>query len=306
MHRTKCALYGFLPGALRTPGLIAVQIWCSSLPSASLGQDRTLNPAEGPTEPEIQPTFLSGQASCLAQGCLTRKKGHHYQICTEPPLGHWAQYVTLWKVRCSQGLPRPQASGQHWAKSVVLAQGLVPLPEPGGRRGETADVWKPEPGRSQASTCLWMKMHWGGQQKGQEAVPGNDRICPAQGLLLERSKEAAEGGGLRKPECPHMWEPHFPAISQLEIPTGPTLEKQPLGHGAHIPPSGPLPVQVSLARPQQVKTLPRSQNWSGNSGLLIPSPVAFQHIFIASPGKGQGVGMRADSSMHLLLGDLGF
>lgn len=212
-------------------------------------------------------------------------------------------------MRCSQRLPRPQASWEGMLRpqastgqSVVFAQGVVPLPEPGGGRVGTGDVRKPEPGRPQASTCLWMKMQWYGQQKGQEAVPGSDRICPAQDLLLERSKEAAEVGGLRKPECPHTSEPHFPAISQLEIPTGPTLEKQPLGRGAHIPPGGPLPVQVSLARPQQVKTLPRSQNWSGNSGLLIPSPVAFQHIFIVCPGKGQGVGMRADSSMHLLLG----
>lgn len=31
-------------------------------------------------------------------------------------------------------------------------------------------------------------------------------------------------GGSRKPECPLTGEPHFPA-AQLEIPTGPTLQK---------------------------------------------------------------------------------
>lgn len=168
---------------------------------------------------------------------------------------------------------------------------------PGGGRlggtGRARDIREPEPGRSQAGTCHWMKVHRGRQQRGREAVPGSDRMCPARGTLLGRSEEAAEVGGLRKPECPHAWEPHFLAASRLEIPQVP-----PPWHGAHIPPCRPLPMRVSSAAPPQVKkTFSRSQNWSGNSGFLIPSPVASQPIFITCPGRRREVGTKANSPL---------
>ena len=74
----------------------------------------------------------------------------------------------------------------------------------------------------------------------------------------------------RSPQWPHPKKATPPSWSPL-----PTL-----------PPGKPLPVQVSSADLQQVKTLPTSQN----SGLLIPSLVAFQHIFTACP-----VGLRTNS-----------
>lgn len=137
---------------------------------------------------------------------------------------------------------------------MVLAQGVASQSRPGGGRlggtGRARDIREPEPGRSQAGTCHWMKVHRGRQQRGREAVPGSDRMCPARGALLGRSEEAAEVGGLRKPECPHAWEPHFLAASPLEIPQVP-----PPWHGAHIPPCRPLPMRVSSAAPPQVKNL---------------------------------------------------
>lgn len=45
------------------------------------------------------------------------------------------------------------------------------------------------------------------------------------------------------------------------------------------------------------KTFSRSQNWSGNSGFLIPSPVAFQPIFITCPGRRREVGTKANSPL---------
>lgn len=71
--------------------------------------------------------------------------------------------------------PRPQASWEgalkSWAgagKSAVLAQGVAPLLRPRGGclrgREEAENIRKPESRRSQASTCLWMKMHWDGSR----------------------------------------------------------------------------------------------------------------------------------------------
>lgn len=169
-----------------------------------------------------------------------------------------------------------------------------------GGTGRARDIREPEPGRSQAGTCHWMKVHRGRQQRGREAVPGSDRMCPARGTLLGRSEEAAEVGGLRKPECPHAWEPHFLAASRLEIPQVP-----PPWHGAHIPPCRPLPMRVSSAAPPQVKkTFSRSQNWSGNSGFLIPSPVAFQPIFYHLPRKKARSRNEGKLTSEFSLGDL--
>lgn len=108
----------------------------------------------------------------------------------------------------------------------------LPRPVGGGsrEREEAGDIREPESRTSQASTCLWKKMHREGQHRGKQPVPGRDRVCPGPGSLLGRSKDAAKVGGLRKPECPHTWEPYFLASSWLEIPTGPTLGKPPLGH----------------------------------------------------------------------------
>lgn len=134
------------------------------------------------------------------------------------------------------------------------------------------------------------------------AVPGRDRKCPAQDSLLGRSKEAAEVGvgsgslqvltlGNQASRC-----------SSARNPPGPALEKQPrsCGHGTHFLPRKPLPVQVSSADLQQVKTLPMSQT----SGLLIPSLVAFLHIFMACPGRRPGVRLRANSCSSFPRGTL--
>lgn len=68
--------------------------------------------------------------------------------------------------------------------------------------------------------------------------------------------------------------------SQLETPTGPTLEKQP--HGAlHTSLQRTPPCAGELSRAGAGEHLPRSHSRDGNSGLLLPCPVAFQHISIA-------------------------
>lgn len=183
--------------------------------------------------------------------CLSRKK-HRYEICAKPPLSHWAPHATFWKVSCPQGLPRPQAPWEGALRpqakagpSVVLAQSVAPLPRPG--EGESGGHSRIQAWEVTGQQLPLDEDVLGGQQRARKGIPGSDRMCPAQDSLLGRSKEATEVGGLWKPECPHTWEPHFPATHQLEIPTGPTLEKQTLGHRAHIPLSKFLAVQASSA-----------------------------------------------------------
>lgn len=90
VHRTKHALSGFGPGALRAPGLVTAQIR-SLYPSASPGQDSS-------------PTLMR-LGSILEIELLPR------------PQASW------------EGALRPQARAEQ---SVVLAQGVAPLPRPGG------------------------------------------------------------------------------------------------------------------------------------------------------------------------------
>ena len=100
------------------------------------------------------------------------------------------------------------------------------------------------------------------------------------GLITGKKQGCSGRGRLRKPECPHTWEPHFLSASQLETPTGPTLEKQP--HGAlHTSLQRTPPCAGELSRAGAGEYLPRSHSRDGNSGLLLPCPVAFQHISIA-------------------------
>lgn len=182
--------------------MVTGQIGTPSRPSASPGQGRTPNPAQGCGEPEIQATFCCAQASCLAQGCVCPEKRHHCDICraSSGPSG------PMWKVSCFQGLPRPRA----------------PRKEDSDPSPELDKVWSllrvwpccPGLGWEKAGDVPEPVSGWGctGQAaEGQGGIPGSGRMCPAQDSLLGRSKEAAEVGGSRKPECPLAGELHFPA-----------------------------------------------------------------------------------------------
>lgn len=209
---------------------------------------------------------------------LTQKTGHCSRILTRPPLAKAPACHALE----SQLLPRaPQASGPRpemgkvWSLLRVWRSGLGSCVCPVGR-GQAGGIREPESGKSQAHTCLHA------DALGQEAVPGSDRMCPAQDSLLGRNKDAAEVGGLRKPKCPHSWEPHFLSTSRLEVPTAPTpQESNPLAGCSHHS-QQILTCTGELSRARAGINLARSQNWDGKSGLLLPRTVESQHIISAA------------------------
>lgn len=125
------------------------------------------------------------------------------------------------------------------------------------------------------------------------------------GLIAGKKRGCSGRGRLRKPECPHTWEPHFLSTSQLETPTGPTLEKQP--HSAlHTSLQWTPSCAGELSRAGAGKHLPRSHSWDGNSGLLLPCRVASQHISVAclptrSSEKRNGACCHLETREHALL-----
>ena len=128
---------------------------------------------------------------------------------------------------------------------------------------------------------------------------------PSPGLIAGKKRGYSRRGRLRKPECPHTWEPHFLSTSQLETPTGPTLEKQP--HSAlHTSLQRTPSCAGELSRAGAGKHLPRSHSWDGNSGLLLPCRVASQHISVAclptrSSEKRNGACCHLETREHALL-----
>lgn len=125
------------------------------------------------------------------------------------------------------------------------------------------------------------------------------------GLIAGKKRGCSRRGRLRKSECPHTWEPHFLSTSQLETPTGPTLEKQP--HSAlHTSLQRTPSCAGELSRAGAGKHLPRSHSWDGNSGLLLPCRVASQHISVAclptrSSEKRNGACCHLETREHALL-----
>ena len=125
------------------------------------------------------------------------------------------------------------------------------------------------------------------------------------GLIAGKKRGCSRRGRLRKPECPHTWEPHFLSTSQLETPTCPTLEKQP--HSAlHTSLQRTPSCAGELSRAGAGKHLPRSHSWDGNSGLLLPCRVASQHISVAclptrSSEKRNGACCHLETREHALL-----
>lgn len=110
------------------------------------------HPTEGCIKPEIQPTFHS----------LSLMPGHRYQIHTEPPLGRGLLCHILESQLLPGGSPGLRLHGKEQSGSRPQLDKVWPLcPDLGvcvclGGRAEARDVQEPEPGKSQAHTCLWM------------------------------------------------------------------------------------------------------------------------------------------------------
>ena len=76
--------------------------------------------------------------------------------------------------------------------------------------------------------------------------------------------------------------PSFPGYLSARIPTGPALEKHPLGPGAHIPPCGGELSRATAGKSPGYKA-------ATQAGLLRPSLVAFEWFIITCPGRAWGV-----------------